>query len=106
MSIPGAVSELNKEIARLTQIRDSLLPVEGTAKSGTQTSAAAPAPVPVKKTGRSAKKVASKKSVPAKALSVKAPAKPTKRVVSPATRKKMSDAAKARAATKKVTAAK
>jgi hypothetical protein len=108
MSISGAVAELNKEIERLTQIRDSLL--QGASESATRGSVAA-APATAAKKSASGRKpgpkrpgpkkpVAEKKSVPAKTT---APA--VKRVISAATRKKMSDAAKARAA-KKASAAK
>ena len=116
MSITGAVSELdkeisalNKEISRLTQIRESLLkspagesrsPVSatgGTKKRKYVRSAVTPAKTspPVKKSSIT-KKTASVKA----SASVKATAPAKKRVVSAATRKKMSDAAKARAAVK------
>ncbi len=104
MSITGAVSELdkeisalNREISRLTQIRESLLK-----------SPAGESRSPVKTTGeiqkrkyvRSAVTPAKKSSTTKKAASVKAAAPVKKRVISAATRKKMSDAAKARAAAK------
>ena len=101
MSIPGAVVELNREIERLTKIRDSLLldPVGGGqhAQIG---------PVVRQKRnyvrsvqGRSAQSTLPKKQAGAKKpAQVKAGSSPKKRVVSAATRKKMSDAAKARAA--------
>ena len=101
MSINGAVAELDKEIAgltkeiaRLTQIRDSL--AQGASKSATRTDttsgsvALAKKPGPRKKPGPK-KSAAAKRTVPTKA---------TKRVISAETRKKMSDAAKARAAKK------
>ena len=99
MSIPGAVLELNKEIERLTKIRDSLL--QGSA--GVSQSAVSQPGAPQKRRYvRSAKTaVLAKKSIAAKkSAAVKAAAPAKKRVVSPATRKKMSDAAKARAASK------
>jgi|SRR5580692_3876734 hypothetical protein len=99
MSINGAVTELNKEIERLTKIRDSLL--QG-ASAGTTSGGTAPAATVAKKPGP---KPGVKKSISVK-KSVKAPAEVGKRVFSAATRKKMSDAAKARAAAKKSTVAK
>lgn len=109
MSIRGAVSELNEEIRRLTEIRDSLLQTE----SGRQMrSPGSTAESPTAKKPRAAKKTATaKKTAPVKL----APTKRTpsanqkaagKRVVSDATRKKMSEAAKARSAVKKSIAAK
>jgi hypothetical protein len=104
MSITGAVSELdkeisalNKEISRLTQIRESLLK-----------SPAGDSRSPIRTTGetqkrkyvRSAVTPAKKFSTTKKTASVKAAAPVKKRVISAATRKKMSDAAKARAAAK------
>jgi hypothetical protein len=96
MSITAAVAELNKEIERLTKIRDSLL--QGVSTPG----AASTAPVPAKKPGPKKKSaglravVAAKKSVPAK-----------KRVMSAAAKKKISETLKARwAATKKASSAK
>jgi hypothetical protein len=77
MSIRGAVSELNKEIERLTKMRDALL--EGLTPVHTATAAHSAAP---------------KKSGPAK-----------KRTMSPAVRKRISDAAKARWAAKKKSSA-
>jgi hypothetical protein len=83
MSISGAVAELNKEIERLVEIRDSL----------SQTSSFR---------GTPAKKAVARKSARTKESS---PAK--KRTLSPAARKRISDAAKARwAAVKKATPAK
>ena len=113
MSITGAVSELdkeisvlNKEISRLTQIRGSLLKSPaGESRSivsttdKTQKRKYVRSPVVVAKTSSPVKKSSAKKkdaSVKAHA-SVKAAAPVKKRVVSAATRKKMSDAAKARA---------
>jgi hypothetical protein len=105
MSISGAVAELdkeitglNKEIKRLTQIRDSLL--QGASKGATLGSATAIPVTPAKKSG-SRKKPGPKKSVTVKkSVPAKAAAPAAKRVISAATRKKMSDAAKARAANK------
>jgi hypothetical protein len=80
MSIRGAVTELNKEIERLTKMRDALL--EGSLEMipvHTATAANSPAP---------------KKSSPAK-----------KRTMSLAVRKRISDAAKARWAAKKKSSA-
>ncbi|WP_263356665.1 hypothetical protein [Acidicapsa ligni] len=101
MSVPGAVAELNKEIAdltkritRLTQIRDSLL--QDATAAGTRGQANATAVAPVKTKG---KNTTAKKASPVKTA-------PGKRVVSAATRKKMSDAAKKRAAAKKASTAK
>ncbi len=91
MSISGAVSELNEEIERLTKLRDALLegspettPVHATTAASTRKSK------PAKKAATAAKSVAAKKSSPAK-----------KRTLSAAGRKRISDAAKARWATKK-----
>lgn len=103
MSIPGAVVELNQEIERLTKIRDSLL--HGLAGQS-QSVANQPVAPQKRKYVRSAKtpiwvSVAAKKSAPAKkSVPVKATPSPLKKEISAATRKKMSDAAKARAATK------
>jgi hypothetical protein len=80
MSIRGAVTELNKEIERLTKMRDALL--EGSAET---------IPVHAATTARSA---TPKKSAPAK-----------KRTMSPALRKRLSEAAKARWAAKKKSSA-
>src|SRR5271154_2945163 len=91
MSISGAVAELNKEITqrnkeieRLTQIRDSLLQgaSESTTRAHAATTPTAPAKksAPVKKPGPK-KSAAAKKSVPAKASTPVA-----KREVSAATR--------------------
>lgn len=103
MSITGAVSELNKEIERLTKIRDSLLQGSGGAS---QPAVSQPVALQKRPYVRSVK-TAAKSAVPAKKSTaakksgaVKAPGASKKRVVSPATRKKMSDAAKARAAAK------
>jgi hypothetical protein len=116
MSISGAVAELDKEIAglnkeveRLTQIRESLL--QGASKSAARVSATA-LPAPAKRPGPKKKPGPEKSTVVKKSIAVKKPvalkkSAPTKtaapgakRVVSEATRKKMSDAAKARAARK------
>lgn len=103
MSIPGAVVELNKEIERLTKIRDSLL--QGSV--GVSQPAVSQLVAPQKRRYVRSAKTTAKSSVPAKkstaakrSAAVKASAPVKKRVVSPATRKKMSDAAKARAAAK------
>ena len=102
MSITGAVTELNKEIERLTKIRDSLL--QGSPAGISQPAVGQPVAPQKRKYGRSAKppaKSPAKKSTSAKkSAEVKAAAPAKKRVISAATRKKMSDAAKARAATK------
>ena len=80
MSIRGAVTELNKEIERLTKMRDALM--EGSLEM-----------IPVH-TAAVANSAAPKKSAPAK-----------KRSMSPALRKRLSDAAKARWAAKKKSSA-
>src|SRR5258708_6103479 len=102
MSITGAVPELNKEIERLTKIRDSLL--QGSPAGISQPAVSQPVAPKKRKYVRSATppaKTPAKKSTAAKkSAAVKAAAPTKKRVISPATRKKMSDAAKARAATK------
>lgn len=112
MSIPGAVAELNKEIDRLTKIRDSLS--QGGAGASqlvlTQpavTQAVAPKKRKYVRSAKTAAKTPAKSSVPAKKTTaakksalVKATAPVKKREISAATRKKMSDATKARAATK------
>ena len=103
MSIPGAVIELNKEIERLTKIRDSLShettalgqPAVGQPVAPQKRKYVRSAKVLAKRSVPAKKSTAAKKSAPAKAS---APAK--KREISAATRKKMSDAAKARAAVK------
>ncbi len=87
MSIPGAVLELNKEIERLTKIRDSLL--QGSA-GVSQPAVSQPVAPQKRRYVRSAKTAAksavlAKKSIAAKktaTVKVAAPAK--KRVVSPA----------------------
>jgi hypothetical protein len=113
MSISGAVAELNKEIERLTKIRDSLLqgaagvsqPAVGQPVAPQTRRYVRSAKTPAKSSAPSKKPTAAKKSVAVKSVPVK-PAPPVKkRAISAATRKKMSDAAKARAA-KKVEAAK
>jgi hypothetical protein len=102
MSITGAVTELNKEIERLTKIRDSLL--HGSPAGISQPTGSQPVAPQKRKYVRSTKPAAkspAKKSTAAKkSAAVKAAAPAKKRVISAATRKKMSDAAKARAATK------
>jgi hypothetical protein len=107
MSITGAVSELNKEIERLTKIRDSLLQGAGVATQP----AVSPTVAPQKRKYVRAAKTAAKSAVPAKkstsakkSSAVKAAGASKKRVVSAATKKKMSDAAKARFAAKTETA--
>lgn len=103
MSIPGAVIELNKEIERLTKIRDSLL--QGST-GVTQPAVGQPISSQKRKYVRSAESLA-RSSVPAKKSTVAKKSTPAKAVpaaknreISAATRKKMSDAAKARAAAK------
>jgi hypothetical protein len=103
MSIPGAVLELNKEIERLTKIRDSLLQGSG----GASQPAVSPTVFPQKRRYVRSAKTATKSAVPAKKSTtakksgaVTAAGASKKKIVSPATRKKMSDAAKARAAAK------
>ena len=94
MSITGAVAELNKEIERLTKIRDSLL--QGASVPGTIATVPAKRPEPQKKSAGLTTAVAAKKSVPAK-----------KRVMSAAAKKKISEALKARwAVAKKSSSAK
>jgi hypothetical protein len=94
MSITGAVAELNKEIERLTKIRDSLL--QGVSAPGTTATVPAKRPEPQKKSAGLTTAVAAKKSVPAK-----------KRVMSAAAKKKISEALKARwAVAKKSSSAK
>jgi hypothetical protein len=110
MSITGAVAELDKEIAglnkeveRLTEIRESLL--QGASKSAARGSVTVP-PVLAKKPGPKRKPGPKKSTAVKKSVAVKkspptkTPPPASKRVVSEATRKKMSDAAKARAAKK------
>src|SRR5258707_15012935 len=102
MSITGAVTELNKEIERLTKIRDSLL--QGSPAGMNQPAVSQPVAPQKRKYVRSARppaKSPAKKSTAAKKSAAAKPAAPAKkRMISAATRKKMSDAAKARAATK------
>ena len=108
MSISGAVAELNKEIERLTKIRDSLL--QGSA-AVSQPAVGQPVAPQTRKYVRSAKTLAkssvpakkttaANKSVPVRSVPVKAAPPVKKRLISAATRKKMSDASKARAAKK------
>jgi len=96
MSISGAVAELNKEIERLTKIRDSLL--QGSpSPSVAQTESTLARKGAASKKASSAKKAASAKKV--------TPAK--KRTLSPEARKRISDATKARwAAARKAKSAK
>jgi hypothetical protein len=123
MSIAGAITELNKEIGRLnkeverlTKMRDSL----SQGYEGTIPPVVAPPTVEQKavkgkrKYTRSAKPVvktpakttapAKKSAIAKKTVSVSTTAPANKRIVSAATRKKMSDAAKTRAAAKVETA--
>jgi hypothetical protein len=86
MTITGAVGELNREIERLTKIRDSLL--QGLPARNVNTIAET---VPANASGTVAKNSSAKK----------------KRVISAEARRKMSEASKARwAAAKKATAKK
>jgi hypothetical protein len=85
MSIAGAVNELNKEIERLTKLRDALL--EGSSAAAVTRAA------PGRKPGPAKKSAAVKKS--------SQPVPPKKRRLSAAGRKRISDAAKARWAVKK-----
>jgi hypothetical protein len=85
MSITGAVNELNKEIERLTKLRDALL--EGSSEVAVARTALGRKPGPAKKSA------AVKKSPQ--------PVLPKKRTLSAAGRKRISDAAKARWAAKK-----
>lgn len=113
MSIDGAISELNKELARLskevervTKIRDSLVKESPSVAIPTRTKHAAPqkrkytARKSAKTAAPAKKATATKKSVPAKTAPVKAVPPAMQRTVSAETRKKMSDAAKTRAAKK------
>lgn len=85
MSITGAVNELNKEIERLTKLRDALL--EGSSEVAVKRATPGRKPGPAKKASQSAL--------------------PKKRTLSAAGRKRISDAAKARwAARKKATSSK
>lgn len=96
MSITGAVNELNKEIERLTRLRDALL--EGSPNGSiTHGAPAASATKP----GPAKKAAAVKKSAAVKTSSL-----PKKRTLSAAGRKRISDAAKARWAKKKAATAK
>jgi hypothetical protein len=91
MSITGAVNELNKEIERLTKLRDALL--EGSSEVAVTRATPGRKPGPAKKSA-----VAKKASQSAL---------PKKRMLSAAGRKRISDAAKARwAARKKATSSK
>ncbi len=103
MSIRGAVQELNKEIQRITDIRDALMHAE-TDRVNQQvrvslTKAADKAPVRRRTAVVTPERTPAKTSAPKKATSKRKLA--TKRIVSEATRKKMSDAAKARSAAQK-----
>ena len=90
MSIQAAANELTKEIERLTKIRDSLL------VGGSTPVAPVPAPAAKKATAKKVAKKAAKKTATVTAV---APAK--KRVMSEATKKKISDGHKRRAAAAK-----
>jgi hypothetical protein len=91
MSITGAVNELNKEIERLTKLRDALQ--EGSSE------VAVTRATPGRKPGSAKKSTAVKKA--------SQPAQPKKRTLSAAGRKRISEAAKARwAARKKATSSK
>lgn len=91
MSITGAVNELNKEIDRLTRLRDALL--EGSPNGSIVHAAPAASG---RKPGPAKKASAAKKSAAVKTSSL-----PKKRTLSAAARKRISDAAKARWAKKK-----
>lgn len=91
MSITGAVNELNKEIERLTKLRDALV-----GGSRDISFANTPDVAPRKKPGPAKKAAGVKKSA-----SVKTSPLPKKRTLSAAGRKAISDAAKARWAAKK-----
>ncbi|RXH53892.1 hypothetical protein GRAN_5230 [Granulicella sibirica] len=88
------IADLTKRITRLTQIRDSLLPDASPAGIRGKADATAVAPLKAKR-----KKTTAKKAAPVNSA-------PGKRIVSAATRKKMSDAAKKRAAARKASTAK
>jgi hypothetical protein len=91
MSIIGAVNELNKEIERLTKLRDALQ--EGSSQ------VAVTRATPGRKLGPAKKSAVAKKTSQS--------ASPRKRMLSAAGRKRISDAAKARwAAKKKATSSK
>jgi hypothetical protein len=95
MSIQAAANELTKEIERLTKIRDSLL-------VGVATLTVPVAPVAAPSAKKATKKTAAKKAAKRAAKKVAttvAPAK--KRVMSEATKKKISDGHKRRAAAAK-----
>jgi hypothetical protein len=97
MSIQAAANELTKEIERLTKIRDSLLVGVATPSVPDAPVAAPPAKKAAKKTtAKKAAKKAAKKPATATAVG---PAK--KRVMSEATKKKISDGHKRRAAAAK-----
>jgi hypothetical protein len=121
MSIPGAITELNKEIDRLnkevdrlTKMRDSLS--QGLGQPAVAQPAVTPtgtrqkrkyvravktaAKTPAKAAVPAKKSIVAKKSSVVKSAPVNTAAPVKKREISAATRKKMSDAAKARAATK------
>jgi hypothetical protein len=93
MSIQAAANELTKEIERLTKIRDSLL--VGGSTPGVPV---APVPAPAAKKA-TAKKVAKKAAKKTATVTAVAPTK--KRVMSEATKKKISDGHKRRAAAAK-----
>ena len=97
MSIQAAANELTKEIERLTKIRDSLLAGVTNPNIAVATVAAPTAKKAAKKS--TSKKAAKKAAKKASTASAPAPAK--KRVMSEATKKKISDAHKRRAAAAK-----
>jgi hypothetical protein len=101
MSIQAAANELTKEIERLTKIRDSLLVGVATPSVPVAPVASPSAKKATKKTA--AKKVAKRAAKKVATASAVAPAK--KRVMSEATKKKISDGHKRRAAAAKKAAA-
>lgn len=101
MSIRGAVSELNNEIQRLTEIRDSLLQAESEREVRGSGLAATASKSAVAKKTVTPKKAAPIKVGPAHKTTMIKQKSAAKRVVSDATRKKMSEAARARSAAKK-----
>ena len=97
MSIQAAANELTKEIERLTKIRDSLL-------VGGSTPGVPVAPAPASPAKKAAKKATAKKGAKKaakKTATVTAVAPAKKRVMSEATKKKISDGHKRRAAAAK-----
>src|ERR1700686_4377476 len=102
MSITGAVTELNKEIERLTKIRDSLL--QGSPAGISQPAVSQPVAPQKRKYVRSAKlpaKSPAKKSTSAKKSATgRAPPPAKKGVILAAPRRKLPGAERAGAATK------